>query len=56
MKVTKAQGESLASEYGIKFFETSAKNNISVSQKKDNESYTQIYQVDDFNRFFIYLF
>jgi len=30
--VTKAQGQALADEYSIKFFETSAKNNINVTE------------------------
>ena len=30
--VTKEQGQSLASEFGIEFFETSAKNNINVEE------------------------
>lgn len=31
-KVTKEQGEALAEQYGIKFFETSAKQNINVDE------------------------
>ncbi|OMH80800.1 Ras-related protein Rab-8A [Zancudomyces culisetae] len=30
--ITKAQGQALADEYGVKFLETSAKNNINVEE------------------------